>query len=80
MSAEASDDPQEFDEHLDSILQACEEGDEKWLDQLLDIAKFGHVIGLKYLGILLFLILHESFCSRGYGFILFCVFNRPTRW
>ena len=46
MSAEASDDPQEIDEHLDNILQACEEGDEKWLDELLNISKYGNVIGL----------------------------------
>ena len=37
----------EVDEHLDAILQACEEGDEKWLEELLDDKNHGNMIGLK---------------------------------
>jgi len=37
----------EVDEHLDAILQACEEGDEKWLEELLDDKNHGNMIDTK---------------------------------
>ena len=71
----------DVDEHLDAILQACEEGDEKWLEELLDDKNHGNMIGLKLscFFVLLFflmkclLILRKFIYFTFFNFILFCV-------